>query len=368
MGYELYHHGILGMKWGVRRYQNEDGSLTEAGKRRLRKNAQAVIDRQREYDRAGFFKKGKARKKLDEAKARQEKFVSKLAYSKMSDEQLIQSSKDFVSKMQSSEVSAITGSQNVKAGERSLEDKIRLYSSIVAAGASTVNLVNGVRTLASGIKNDKQQRELNERRMQLEEKKFINDRFNADRKYRDDRADAERKYQDDRDFAERKYLDERKLSDRKQDLEERKYRDSREDKNWEANFKKLSKTNSDLKENVSNAEKRYQDLQKRSSEEISRLGQLKGNLEAENRRLSALSKRQLEVNSSFREKNKALEKKADVLINSIVKKNATIKDLNESYSRANSDSSKYFNELNLADRKIDQLYLDLEKLRKNTYH
>ena len=31
---ELYHHGIQGMKWGVRRYQNEDGSYTEAGKRR----------------------------------------------------------------------------------------------------------------------------------------------------------------------------------------------------------------------------------------------------------------------------------------------------------------------------------------------
>ena len=29
---ELYHHGILGQRWGIRRYQNPDGSLTEAGK------------------------------------------------------------------------------------------------------------------------------------------------------------------------------------------------------------------------------------------------------------------------------------------------------------------------------------------------
>lgn len=31
---ELYHHGIKGMKWGVRRYQNKDGTLTDAGKKR----------------------------------------------------------------------------------------------------------------------------------------------------------------------------------------------------------------------------------------------------------------------------------------------------------------------------------------------
>ena len=31
---ELYHHGTKGQKWGVRRYQNPDGSLTDEGRRR----------------------------------------------------------------------------------------------------------------------------------------------------------------------------------------------------------------------------------------------------------------------------------------------------------------------------------------------
>ena len=33
---ELQHHGIKGQKWGVRRYQNEDGSLTKAGMARYK--------------------------------------------------------------------------------------------------------------------------------------------------------------------------------------------------------------------------------------------------------------------------------------------------------------------------------------------
>lgn len=38
MPYELYHHGVKGMKWGIRRCQRSDGSLTPAGKKRYSDN------------------------------------------------------------------------------------------------------------------------------------------------------------------------------------------------------------------------------------------------------------------------------------------------------------------------------------------
>ena len=38
----LVHHGVKGRKWGVRRYQNEDGSLTAAGRKQYDKNYYVV--------------------------------------------------------------------------------------------------------------------------------------------------------------------------------------------------------------------------------------------------------------------------------------------------------------------------------------
>lgn len=41
---ELYHHGIIGQKWGVRRFQNSNGSLTAAGKQRYGGKSKSTVE------------------------------------------------------------------------------------------------------------------------------------------------------------------------------------------------------------------------------------------------------------------------------------------------------------------------------------
>lgn len=64
MNNELYHWGIKGMKWGVRRYQNKDGSLTPAGKKRTQRtntskeNKRGLTDTQKNAIKVGALVAG----------------------------------------------------------------------------------------------------------------------------------------------------------------------------------------------------------------------------------------------------------------------------------------------------------------------
>ena len=45
---ELKHYGVLGMKWGVRRYQNKDGTLTPAGKKRYDRDIRTNLSKKKD--------------------------------------------------------------------------------------------------------------------------------------------------------------------------------------------------------------------------------------------------------------------------------------------------------------------------------
>ena len=135
---ELYHHGILGQRWGVRRFQNKDGSYTEAGKKRLEKSvdeANAYADREKHQVEVNRHYRTKKYREADltkeERKARRKDLRKKykqiqIDATKNGPEY---TGKDVASVLLTGVESRDTQIKKVKAGNKAIDRAIKKYGS-----------------------------------------------------------------------------------------------------------------------------------------------------------------------------------------------------------------------------------------------
>ena len=138
---ELMHWGIKGMKWGVRRYQNKDGSLTPAGRKRYDKEMAKLkeeekIAKNKLKTQAKLNKLDEKRKEVEALKsgkpiAKKNQQPSKPSVKDMSDEELRQT----VNRLLMEQQYAKLNPQQVSAGQKFVK---KVMNDVVAPAATEV--------------------------------------------------------------------------------------------------------------------------------------------------------------------------------------------------------------------------------------
>lgn len=170
----LAHYGIIGMKWGVRRYQNADGTLTEEGKRRLSQGK----DNRIKFDNDGKIEKGqetKAKSRIHKevatdyqnlsnaqnqasnitrlgsenanrrARNKQMKAAKKVDASKLSDDELRKIINRYNLEKQYQNIVV----EDVGAGERAWANALQAAGAVLSIGASAASIALAIHQIRS---------------------------------------------------------------------------------------------------------------------------------------------------------------------------------------------------------------------------
>lgn len=138
---DIYHHGILGQKWGVRRYQNDDGTLTSAGKRRYGSDE---YGKARDIGNAASSAAGRLSSVANRsATSARNKAKSKIDLSDISDDDL----KRMINRLNMEKQFKDLSTETVGTGRRSLSDILATAGDVLAVGASAASILVAISQL-----------------------------------------------------------------------------------------------------------------------------------------------------------------------------------------------------------------------------
>ena len=140
----LLHYGIKGMKWGVRRYQNKDGSLTPKGEARYDRDKRENAAKKRTVDASANL--AKELKKLDESTT-SKPTPKRMDLSKMSDKEMRDQINRELLERQYNQLFAEVPAAQVSKGREALKTTLEVAGSVLAIGSSALGIALAIKEL-----------------------------------------------------------------------------------------------------------------------------------------------------------------------------------------------------------------------------